>query len=186
MSGAFASLLSVDAALTLLQFCTVQDSLRLYSGNNMYRQLFASTRVDVVLLVLWYIDGFSAILHIFLDSCSQGAYFSDFSGDESLHGEDFEEAQELQQMHAVVCASLYHRYMRLVLSRQPLSVGFVSYEVLRYPLSLWSEAQAMSRRGSDSIYFSLLQKDILEGHRMPILRRMGMSRHTPDPTMVFS
>ena len=129
MSGAIASLLSVDLALPLLQFCTVQDSLWLYSGNIMYRQLFASTRVDVVLLVLWYIDGISAILHIFLDSCSQGAYFSEFSGDESLHGEDLEEAQELQQMHAVVCASLYHRYMRLALSRQPLSLGF---EVTRY------------------------------------------------------
>ena len=136
--------------------------------------------------VLWYIDGISAILHIFLDSCSQGAYFSEFSGDENLHGEDSEEAQELQQMYAVLCASLYHRYMRLVLFWQPLSFGFVSYEVLRYPLSLWSEAEAMSRRGSDSFYVSLLQKDMLEDHLMPILRRMGMSRHIPDPTMVFS
>ena len=54
MSVGFATLLSVDVALTLLQFCTVQDSLRLYSGNIMYRQLFASTRVDDVLPVLWY------------------------------------------------------------------------------------------------------------------------------------
>ena len=89
-------------------------------------------------------------------------------------------------MHVVVCASLYHRYMRLVLSRQPLSLGFVSYEVLRYPLSLWSEAEAMSRRGPDSFYFSLVQRDILEDHLMQILRRMGMSRHIPDPAMVFS
>ena len=114
MSVGFATLLSVDVALTLLEFCTVQDSLRLYSGHIMYRQLFASTPVDVVLPVLWYIDGISAILHICLDYCPQGAYLSDFSGDESLHGEDLEEAQELQHMHAVVCASLYHRYMRLV------------------------------------------------------------------------
>ena len=155
MSVGFATLLSVDVALTLLQFCTVHDSLRLYSGHIMYRQLFASTRVDVVLLVLWYIDGISAILRIFLDSCSQGAYFSEFSGDESLHGEDLEEAQELQQMHVVVCASLYHPYMRLVLSRQPLSVGLVSYEILRYPFSLWSGAEAMSSRGSDYSNFSL-------------------------------
>ena len=75
MSVGFATLLSVDVALTLVQFRTVQDSLRLYSGNIMYRQLFASTRVDVVLPVLWYIDGISATLHIVLDSCSQGAYF---------------------------------------------------------------------------------------------------------------
>ena len=65
MSVGFATLFSVDVALTLLQFCTVQDSLRLYPGNIMYRQLFASTRVDVVLPVLWYIDGISAIVHIF-------------------------------------------------------------------------------------------------------------------------
>ena len=66
MSLGFATLLSVDVALTLLQFCTVQDSLRLYSGNIMYRQLFASPRVDAVLPVLWYIDGISAILRIFM------------------------------------------------------------------------------------------------------------------------
>ena len=147
MSVGFATLLSVDVALTLLQFCTVQDSLRLYSGNIMYRQLFASTRVDVVLPVIWYIDGISAILHIFVDSCSQGAYFSEFSGEESLHGGDLEDAQEAQQMHVVVCASLYHRHMGLVLSRQPRRFGLASYEVLRYPFSLSSEAEAMSRRG---------------------------------------
>ena len=103
-----------------------------------------------------------------------------------MHGEDLEEAQELQQMHVLVCASIYHRYMRLVLSRQPLSLGFVGYEVLRYPRSLWSEAEAMSRRVSDSFYLSLLQKDMLEDHLIRILRRMGMSRHIPDPTIVFS
>ena len=32
------TLLSLDVALTVLQFCTVQDSLWQYSGNIMYRQ----------------------------------------------------------------------------------------------------------------------------------------------------
>ena len=118
MRGVFMLLFPVDCmdvVLTFAHFCTVQDSVFLYSVNTRYRQLFFSaTRVDVILLVLWYIDGISAIVQLLLDSCSQGAYFSDLSGDESLHGEDLEEAQELQQMHAVVCASLYHRYKRRV------------------------------------------------------------------------
>ena len=66
MSVGFTTLLSVDVALTLLHVCTIQDSLRLSSGNIMCRQLFASTWVDVVLLVLWYIDGISAIIHIYI------------------------------------------------------------------------------------------------------------------------
>ena len=153
----------------------------------MYRQLFAATRVDVILPVLWYIDGISAIVHLFLDSCSQGAYSSNFSGDESLHGKDLKEAQELQQMHAVVCASLYHRYMRLVLSRQPLSVGFVSYEVLRYPLSLWSEAEAMSRRDSYSSYLSLFTKRHFGGSSYAdVPSYVCVSRHIRDPEIVFS
>ena len=184
MSVGFTTLLSVDVALTLLHVCTVQDSLRLYSGNIMCRQLFASTWVDVVLLVLWYIDGISAFFISFSILVHKVLTSRNSQATESLHGEDLEGTG----VAADACGGvrlIYHRCMRLVLSRQSLSFGFVSYEVLRYPFSLWSEAEAMSRRVSDS-FFSFLQNVILEDHLMQILRRMGMSCHIPDPTMVFS
>ena len=108
-----------------------------------------------------------------------GNCFSGVAWENSVD-EDAQLTQGIQELHALMCASLYVRYELLVLHCQPgYESRHINYQQLKLLLHLWTEEEVMN--GESEIFFlTTLHDDLLESQLLPVLQRMGMDRRVPS------